>query len=89
MAGQNDTNGGSSESEVTDWQANPSGRSPSWAVMTVTPVQKLPRALRSAVETVLEDESYRKAATAAAETVADVTDPVAVCHQVLDGARAG
>ncbi|NKY53352.1 glycosyltransferase [Nocardia vermiculata] len=46
-------------------------------------------ALRGAVEAVLEDESYRKAATAAAETVADVTDPVAVCHQVLDGARAG
>lgn len=45
-AGQNDTYGGSSETEVTDWQANPSGRVPSWPVITATPVQKCPNTAR-------------------------------------------
>src|SRR5690625_425194 len=40
FAGQNEIYGGSSDTEVTDWQVNPSGRCPSWAVMTAIPVQK-------------------------------------------------
>ena len=41
-AGQNETYGGSRDTDVTDWQANPTGRSPSCPVMTATPVQKWP-----------------------------------------------
>ena len=41
-AGQKLTYGGSSDTEVTDWQAKPTGRSPSWPVITATPVQKCP-----------------------------------------------
>src|SRR5699024_1918370 len=47
LAGQNDTSGGSSDSEVTDWQAKPCGSAPSKAVITVTPVQKWPSTCRS------------------------------------------
>lgn len=47
-----------------------------------------PESLRAAVHTVLGDESYRKAATAAAATVSDVADPIDICHRTLDRARA-
>src|SRR5437899_11713975 len=42
FAGQNEMYGGSSDTDTTDWQANPRGRSPSWAAITATPVQKCP-----------------------------------------------
>ncbi|GAA4979936.1 hypothetical protein GCM10023205_55870 [Yinghuangia aomiensis] len=45
-AGANDMYAGSSDSEVKDWQAMPTG-APSWtAVITVTPVQKWPMTWR-------------------------------------------
>ena len=46
--GQNEMYGGSSDTEVTDWQVNPIGRRPSKAVMIATPVQKCPRTWRMA-----------------------------------------
>ncbi|MBF6173991.1 glycosyltransferase [Nocardia blacklockiae] len=45
-------------------------------------------AVRAAVRRLLDDPSYRRAATSAAETAAVVTDPIEVCHGVLGTARA-
>jgi hypothetical protein len=45
-AGQNDRYGGSSDTDVTDWQVNPYGRMPSLAVITAIPVQNRPRTSR-------------------------------------------
>lgn len=50
LAGQNDTYGGSSDTDVTDWQVKPAGRSPSWPVITAMPVQKCPRTKRIVAE---------------------------------------
>ncbi|PKW15604.1 hypothetical protein A8926_3341 [Saccharopolyspora spinosa] len=40
--GQNSTRGRSRDGAANDWQAKPTGRSPSNPVTTVTPVQKVP-----------------------------------------------
>src|SRR5690349_10502159 len=45
-AGQNEMYGGSSDTDVTDWQVNPYGRTPSLAVITAIPVQNRPRTSR-------------------------------------------
>ncbi|WP_342213368.1 nucleotide disphospho-sugar-binding domain-containing protein, partial [Nocardia farcinica] len=45
-------------------------------------------AVRAAVLAVLDHPRYTAAAEAAAMTVAQVEDPVEVCHRVLDRARA-
>ena len=45
--GQNSTSGGSSETEVKDWQAKPTGSAPSMPVTIVTPVAKWPMTRRS------------------------------------------
>ncbi len=45
-------------------------------------------AVRRAVQRMLDDPTFRDAARAAAATAPDVTDPVEVCHRVLDAARA-
>ena len=39
LVGQNNTNGGSSDSAANDWQANPTGASSCTVVMIVMPVQ--------------------------------------------------
>lgn len=48
-AGLKSTNGGSSESEVNDWQVSPCGPSGPSAATTTMPVQKCPRTLRNSV----------------------------------------
>lgn len=46
--GQNDTYGGSRDTDVSDWQVNPTGRPASEPVITAIPVQKWPSTHRIA-----------------------------------------
>jgi len=45
-AGQKEMYGGSSDTDVTDWQVKPYGRTRSLAVITAIPVQNRPRTSR-------------------------------------------
>jgi hypothetical protein len=51
-AGQNSINGGSSETDVTEFAAMPSGPAGPHEVMTVTPVGSLPRTWRKVSEAI-------------------------------------
>ncbi len=44
-------------------------------------------AVRAAVRRMLAEPGFREAAGAAARTVAEVMDPVEICHRVVDGVR--
>ena len=47
FVGQNNTNGGSSDSAANDWQAKPTGAPSCMVVITVMPVQNCPSTLRN------------------------------------------
>src|SRR5205823_5187839 len=46
LLGANATSGGSSDNDENDWHVNPTGSSPSTAVMMAIPVAKWPRTVR-------------------------------------------
>ncbi|GAB4584752.1 hypothetical protein Ntsu_25840 [Nocardia sp. IFM 10818] len=48
-----------------------------------------PESVRESVQRILDEPSYKAAAVSAAAGAAVVTDPVQVCHDVLEAARAG
>ena len=47
LVGQNNTNGGCSDSAANDWHANPTGAPSCIVVITVMPVQNCPSTLRN------------------------------------------
>ncbi|GFG54497.1 hypothetical protein MAGR_59380 [Mycolicibacterium agri] len=47
FVGQNNTNGGSSDSAANDWHAKPTGTPSCIVVITVMPVQNCPSTLRN------------------------------------------